>query len=42
MNLDWGPDARARIIVDPKGQLVVTFGTFRDTHFNGRAYCLVA
>jgi hypothetical protein len=38
MNLDWGPDARARIVVDPKGQLVVTFGTFRDTHFSGRAY----
>ncbi len=38
MNLDWGPDARARIVVDPKGQLVVTFGTFRDAHFNGRAY----
>ena len=38
MNLDWGPDARARIVVDPKGQLVVTFGTFQDSHFNGRAY----
>jgi hypothetical protein len=38
MNLDWGPDARARIVVDPKGQLVVTFGTFQDTNFNGRAY----
>ena len=38
MNLDWGPDARARIVVDPMGHLVVTFGTFRDTHFNGRAY----
>ena len=38
MNLDWGPDARARIVVDPKGQLVVTFGTFQDKNFNGRAY----
>ncbi|HEX9325436.1 MAG TPA: sialidase family protein [Reyranella sp.] len=38
MNLDWGPDARARIVVDPKGQLVVTFGTFQDKNFNGRAF----
>lgn len=38
MNLDWGPDARARIAVDPKGGVIVTFGTFQDTHFNGRAY----
>ena len=38
MNLDWGPDARARIVVDPKGGLVVTFGIFQDKNFNGRAY----
>lgn len=38
MNLDWGPDARARIVVDDKGGLVVTFGTFQDKNFNGRAY----
>lgn len=38
MNLDWGPDARARITVDPKGGLVVTFGTFQDKNFNGRAF----
>ena len=38
MNLDWGPDARARIAVDPRGGLIVTFGIFQDTHFNGRAY----
>jgi hypothetical protein len=37
MNLDWGPDARARIAVDPEGGLIVTFGIFRDAHFNGRA-----
>jgi hypothetical protein len=37
MNLDWGPDARARIAVDPKGGLVVTFGIFQDKNFNGRA-----
>ena len=38
MNLDWGPDARARIAVAPKGGLIVTFGTFRDQNFNGRAF----
>lgn len=38
MNLDWGPDARARIAVDPRGDLVVTFGVFQDKNFNGRAY----
>lgn len=38
MNLDWGPDARARIAVDPKGGLIVTFGVFQDKNFNGRAY----
>ena len=38
MNLDWGPDARARIAVDPKGGLVVTFAIFQDKNFNGRAF----
>jgi hypothetical protein len=38
MNLDWGPDARARIAIDPKGNPVVTFGIFRDRNFNGRAF----
>jgi len=38
MNLDWGPDARARIAVDAKGGLAVTFGVFQDKNFNGRAY----
>jgi hypothetical protein len=38
MNLDWGPDARARIAVDPKGGLVVTFAIFQDKRFNGRAF----
>jgi hypothetical protein len=38
MNLDWGPDARARIAVDPKGGLIVTFGIFQDMNFNGRAF----
>lgn len=38
LNLDWGPDARARIAVDPKGGLIVTFAIFQDRNFNGRAY----
>src|SRR5262249_46481975 len=38
MKLDWGPDARAHIAVDAKGDLVVTFAIFQDQHFNGRAF----
>ena len=38
MNLDWGPDARARIAVDPKGVAIVTFAIFQDRNFNGRAF----
>lgn len=38
MNLDWGPDARARIAVDSRGGLIVTFGIFQDKNFNGRAF----
>ena len=38
LNLDWGPDARARIVFDPRGGIVVTFGTFQDRQFNGRAF----
>ncbi len=37
MNLDWGPDARARIAIDPRGGLIATFGIFQDKNFNGRA-----
>jgi hypothetical protein len=38
VDLDWGPDARARIVVDSKGRAVVTFALFQDHNFNGRAY----
>lgn len=38
MNLDWGPDARARIAVDARGDVIVTFAIFQDKHFNGRAF----
>jgi hypothetical protein len=38
LDLDWGPDARARIAVDPKGVAIVTFAIFQDKNFNGRAF----
>jgi hypothetical protein len=38
LNLDWGPDARARIAIDPQGDIVVTFAIFQDKNFNGRAF----
>ena len=38
MKLDWGPDARPHIAVDPKGGLIVTFAIFQDQRFNGRAF----
>jgi len=38
VNLDWGPDARAKIVADAKGGLVVTFAIFQDRNFNGRAF----
>jgi hypothetical protein len=37
-NLDWGPDARPHIAVDPKGNLIMTFAIFQDQRFNGRAF----
>ena len=38
LNLDWGPDARARIAIAPNGEIVVTFAIFQDKNFNGRAF----
>ncbi len=38
MNLDWGPDARARIVVDRGGRAIVSFAIFQDKQFNGRAF----
>lgn len=35
LNLDWGPDARPKIVVDRKGGLAIAFSTFRDEAFNG-------
>jgi hypothetical protein len=36
LNLDWGPDARPKIVVDRKGDIVLAFSTFRDKAFNGQ------
>ena len=38
MDIDWGPDARPRIVIAPDGEAVVTFAVFQDKRFNGRAY----
>jgi hypothetical protein len=35
LNLDWGPDARPKIVVDAKGGVVLAFSIFRDKAFNG-------
>ncbi len=36
LNLDWGPDARPKIVVDRKGGIALAFSTFRDESFNGQ------
>lgn len=36
LNLDWGPDARPKIVVDRKGGIALTFSIFRDEAFNGQ------
>jgi hypothetical protein len=36
LNLDWGPDARPKIVVDAKGGIVLAFAIFRDKAFNGQ------
>ena len=38
IDIDWGPDARPRIVIAPDGEAVVTFAVFQDKRFNGRAY----
>lgn len=38
LNLDWGPDARPKIVVDRKGGLAIAFSTFRDEAFNGEVF----
>ncbi|SIO52708.1 hypothetical protein SAMN05443247_07315 [Bradyrhizobium erythrophlei] len=36
LNLDWGPDARPKIVVDRKGGIALAFSVFRDKAFNGQ------
>ena len=36
LNLDWGPDARPKIVVDRKGVIALAFSIFRDKAFNGQ------
>ncbi len=36
LNLDWGPDARPKLVVDRNGGIAVAFSTFRDQAFNGQ------
>lgn len=36
LNLDWGPDARPKIVVGGDGRIAVAFSTFRDKAFNGQ------
>ena len=36
LNLDWGPDARPKIVVDKNGGIALAFSIFRDKAFNGQ------
>jgi hypothetical protein len=36
LNLDWGPDARPKIVVDRNGGIALAFSVFRDKAFNGQ------
>lgn len=36
LNLDWGPDARPKIVVDRNGSIALAFSIFRDKAFNGQ------
>jgi hypothetical protein len=38
LELDWGPDARPKIVLDRKGDIAVAFSTFRDKAFNGEVF----
>ncbi len=38
VTLDWGPDARPKIVVTRDGTIVVAFTTFRDKAFNGEVF----
>jgi hypothetical protein len=36
LNLDWGPDARPKIVVERNGGIALAFSIFRDKAFNGQ------
>jgi hypothetical protein len=36
LQLDWGPDARPKIVVDRDGRIFVAFAIFKDKAFNGQ------
>ena len=36
LNLDWGPDARPKIVVDRQNRISVAFSIFKDKAFNGQ------
>lgn len=36
LNLDWGPDARPKMVVDRQGRIALAFSIFRDQAFNGQ------
>jgi hypothetical protein len=36
LDLDWGPDARPKIVVDRNGGIALAFSIFRDKAFNGQ------
>jgi len=38
LDLDWGPDARPKIVVDKDGRVFVAFARFRDRQFNGEVF----
>lgn len=38
VTLDWGPDARPKIVVARDGTVVVAYATFRDHAFNGEVF----
>jgi len=38
LDLDWGPDARPKIVVGRDGRISVAFARFRDQRFNGEVF----
>src|SRR3954451_6547279 len=36
LNLDWGPDARPKIVLNREGRMTLAFSIFKDKAFNGQ------